>query len=240
MQTQTRTASDSRQPAAGLASSSSSLELSFGDRVAVLCQGAGMRGLAIRYARDHDLAEDALQETFYAVARVSDPSRIDDLARYVRRVLQRKVVELLESPCAHLSDDLDALIAASSGGVRRPNTKRPVVMGSPVQDLAVRRAQAKAWIGRLSRLSKTSVPRRSADPERYQRVIATVARRVLPAMLEGEVSSADLDHFLIAAYPEWFASRQSSTSTRDQRLCRGRREVSGLLESVVSRDELLA
>ena len=240
MQPQTRTASDSCRTAAGPASPSSSPGLSFGDRVAVLCAGSGMRSLAMRYARDLAVAEDALQETFYAVAKVSDPSRIDNLARYVRRVLQRKVVELLESPCPQPTDDLDALIAASAGGGRRPNTKRPVVKGSPAEDRAVRRAQGNTWIRRLSRLSVTAVPSRSADPQRYQHVIEKVARLVLPAMLEGEVSSADLDHFLTTAYPEWFASPQSSSSTRDQRLCRGRRDVLGLLASAVSRDELLA
>src|SRR5690348_12442800 len=160
--------------------SGSTNQLRFRDRVAALRQDTAMKKLAMRYARDRDVAEDALQETCYAVMTVRDPGRIDDLPRYFRRVLQRKVVEMLELSGPLPTDDPDTVLAVSTGSVQRPGTRRPIGWGSPSEDRAVRRRQSSLWLVRLARLSAVSIPGRSADPQRYRRVIATVARLVLP------------------------------------------------------------
>jgi hypothetical protein len=188
--------------------------------------------LAERYARSRDVAYDALQETYYAVARVRDPERITDLRKYFCRVLQRQVVELLEVAGPSPTDDFDALLAARSNGVRSP--------GGPAEDRAVRLVQATAWLRRLARLPVVSVPGRSADSRRYQSAIVDIARCVLPALLEGAVSPADVDRLLADAYPEWFADASASRATYHQRLSRGRRDVRNVLASVVSREELVS
>ncbi|HEX3490154.1 MAG TPA: hypothetical protein VHU92_12445 [Streptosporangiaceae bacterium] len=177
------------------------------------------------------MAYDALQETYYAVARVREPEHITDLRKYFCRVLQRQVVELLEVAGPSPTDDVDALIAARSTGERRP--------GGSAEERAVRSVQAAAWLGRLARRPAGSVPGRSADSRRYQCAIVDIARCVLPALLEGEVSSADVDRLLAHAYPEWFADASASRATYHQRLSRGRRDVRTVLASVVSREELL-
>jgi hypothetical protein len=233
--------SSSCRPDLGLiAQSASTGGLPFRDQVAALGQAPAMRGLAFRYARNRDLAEDALQETCYAIMKIRDPGRIDNLPSYFRRVLQRKVVELLELSGPLPTDDPDTVVAALAGSIPRPGTRRPVAWGSPPENVAVRRTQSSVWLARLTQLGAASVPGRSTEPERYRRVITTVARRILPALLEGEVSSPDVDQLLIQAYPEWFAAPDSSRATYDQRLSRGRRDVLGLLQSVVDRDELMA
>jgi DNA-directed RNA polymerase specialized sigma24 family protein len=177
------------------------------------------------------VAYDALQETYYAVARVRDPEHITDLRKYFCRVLQRQVVELLEVAGPLPVEDLDALVAARSNGARSP--------GAPVEDRAVRSMQGAAWLRRLARLPVVSVPGRSADSRRYQSVIVDIARCVVPALLEGEVSTADMDQLLARAYPEWFADAGASRATYHQRLSRGRRDVRTVLASVVSRNELV-
>jgi len=50
--------------------------------------------VALRHAGDADLAEDGLQETFYAVARVTDPQRIENLRAFFCTVLIRKIYHL--------------------------------------------------------------------------------------------------------------------------------------------------
>lgn len=204
---------------------------SFQDRVSALTQDSQIKRLAERYARSRDVACDALQETYYAVVRVRDPEHITDLRRYFCRVLQRQVVELLEVAGPSPTDDPDALIATLSNGVRSP--------GGPAEDRAVRLVQAAGWLSRLARLPVVLVPGRSSDSRRYQSVIVDIARWVLPALLEGEVSAADLDRLLARAYPEWFADAGASRATYHQRLSRGRRDVRAVLASVVSRDELV-
>jgi DNA-directed RNA polymerase specialized sigma24 family protein len=205
---------------------------SFQDLVSALTLDPQIRRLAERYARSRDVAYDALQETYYAVVRVRDPEHITDLRKYFCRVLQRQVVELLEVAGPSPADDMDALIAARSDGVPRP--------GGQAEERAVRSVQAAAWLRRLARLPAVSVPGRSADTRRYQSVVVDIARCVLSALLEGEVSGADMDRLLAHAYPEWFADAGASRATYHQRLSRGRRDVRTVLASVVSREELLA
>jgi DNA-directed RNA polymerase specialized sigma24 family protein len=226
-------ASDSPHPLPGEPAPSADGErASFQENVSALTQDPQIKRLAERYARSRDVAYDALQETYYAVVRVRDPDQIADLRKYFCRVLQRQVVKLLELAGPSPTDDVDALLAARSDGAPRP--------GAPAEERAVRSVQAAAWLRRLARLPAVSVPKRSADSRRYQTVIVTIARYVLLALLEAEVSAADLDRLLARAYPEWFADEDASRATYHQRLSRGRRDVRAVLASVISRDELLA
>ena len=57
-------------------------------------QDPQVRSLARRRAVSLDLAEDALQEAYYAVAKVKNPGQISNLRAYFCRVLVRKADEL--------------------------------------------------------------------------------------------------------------------------------------------------
>lgn len=206
----------------------------FDERVAALCQDRDIRLFAIKYARDHQLAEDALQETYYAVARVRDPARIEDLRKYFCRALKNQIGRLTEQAGPPPTGDVDAVLGAKATGGRRPSAR-----SSPCEERGVRTAQEATWLGLLRETSAVSVPERSGNPERYQGVVAAIARWVLQALLAGEVSATDVNGLLISQYPEWFAATGSSPDTYHQRLSRARRDVFDLLASVVGRDELL-
>ena len=57
-------------------------------------QDPQVRKLALRYARNPELAEDALQDAYYAVARVKNPERIKNLRAYFCRTLINEVSHL--------------------------------------------------------------------------------------------------------------------------------------------------
>lgn len=209
-------------------------EPSFQERVAKLSADPSIRNLARRYARNSDLAQDALQLTYEAVSAVRDPSHITDLRKYFCRVLQRKAVNLLESAGAAPSGDIEQVLAAQATGAKRLGNAR-----SPVEDCAVRAAQVAQWQLRLTKEGDRRVPARSPQPERYRKVVSSVARWVLATLHDGELDAAELDRLLRHGYPEWFASPDAKIATFHQRLSRGRRDVFALLSCVIGRDELL-
>src|SRR5215469_18146829 len=55
-------------------------------------------GLALRRAGKHDLAQDALQETYYSVARVKDPDHIENLRAFFCRALINEINRMLGRP----------------------------------------------------------------------------------------------------------------------------------------------
>ena len=61
---------------------------------------------------------------------------------------------------------------------------------------------------------------------------------MLHANVTGDVSDADSNSELIAAYPEWFAEPGCAENARHQRFCRARADVRHLLSTIVSRDDL--
>lgn len=69
-------------------------------------------------------------------------------------------------------------------------------------------------------------------------MIVTVAERVLRANVTGDISDADSNSELCTAYPECFAEPGYAKNTYDQRFCRARGDVRGLLRAIVSRDDL--
>ena len=86
--------------------------------------------LARRRAGDPDLAEDALQETYCAVAR-KGPAGIRDLRAYFCQVLIREVNHLRCHPKAALIDDFESLADArqNRSGIH-PLVSRPGWLGS--------------------------------------------------------------------------------------------------------------
>lgn len=190
-----------------------------------------VRRLARARAQDPEVAQDALQEAYYAVARVKKPDEIRDLKGYFCTVLIRKINDMLGRSRDIPVDDIDGQADAHQDRT-----------GAPFEDMACSDLRTEIWLGRLAAQREAltrAVPRRSADPARYRDVIVAIAGRVLVSIARRDVSDADVDSSLIAAYPEWFAEPGLGPGNAYQRFSRARADIRTLLRGIVSRDELL-
>jgi DNA-directed RNA polymerase specialized sigma24 family protein len=197
-----------------------------------------VKSLARRYAGDHDLAEDALAETGYAVGQM-DPETIRDLRAYFCTVLIRKARQLRNQLGATSVADPEV-----AGGARqRSVTPAGTVPSRPFDEVVGTRLMSDVWCRRLAarreRL-RAAVPARSTDRERYRDAIVIAAEWVLRGCLAGDDSHADFNEALRAAYPEWFAEPGCRPNTYDQRFSRARADVREVLKAIVIKDELLS
>lgn len=194
-----------------------------------------VKQLARARAADPDLAEDALQETFDAMARIKHAEYIEDLRKYFCKVLVRNVYRLQGQLGADVMGDPAGL--ADACGRRLGGGALP-----PLFDEAVHTDMlARKWLERLAKQRAArsgKVPGRSPEPGRYRDVIAATAEGMLLAIAAGDFRDVDLNLSLRAAYPEWFAERGVATANIHQRLARARADVSRLLRAVVRRCEL--
>jgi hypothetical protein len=191
--------------------------------------------LARARAGDHELAEDALQQTFEVMAQITDPERIEDVRAYFCRVLTRVINALRGQLGAVLLDDFASTADACQGGSRSEALPRPL------DESVVVNLLAHGWLGRFiaeREYLTATVPGRSADPGRYQDLIVSVAEQVLRAIVSGDVCDADGNLALRTAYPDWFAEDGINVGNAYQRFSRARAEVRALLRMIVSRDEL--
>jgi hypothetical protein len=191
--------------------------------------------LARRRAGDPDIAEDALQEAFYAIAKMENPGQIRNLEAYFRRVLTNEIYHLLGQPKATLVENIDDVPEARPGGVNgRPR------LPSPEEDVGGR-LTVRSWKTRLAAQHAElirKVPGRSPDPGRYRNMILTFAERMLMSWSAEDVSDSEYKAALRAHYPEWFAERGCTVDNVDQRLSRARADVNSVLRLIVHRDEL--
>lgn len=195
-----------------------------------------VKSLAWRHAESPDLAEDALQEAYYAVARMKHPEEIRNLRAYFNRVLINTARQLRSQLGAFPVED----VADVADG--RPQALVGQQAAPPVEDTVGRRVLAGTWRERFTSqraLLVRNVPGRSPDPGRYKDVIVSVAERVLQAIVSGDVRDADGYLALSAAYPEWFAIDGRAVANGHQRLSRARADVSRVLRLVVRRTDLL-
>jgi hypothetical protein len=204
----------------------------FPPELLAIWQDPEVRRLAVRRAGDPDLAEDALLAAVAAVARVSDLTHIEDLKAYFCRVLINEVYRLrgqltAARPCE------PAILAAMS------DTSTPA---PPAAEEAVTRLLARTWLEkfRTQRIYlRAAVPGRSSQPARYRHLIVQTAEHILRTAIDGSVSWTDCNEALQAALPGWFGQPGSAENTCHKHLSRARRDVQGVLQAVVSRDELL-
>ncbi len=195
-----------------------------------------VKRLAWRRAGDPDLAEDALQTAYWAVARVADPVVIRDLRAYFCRVLIREIYRLRGQLGAALVEDFTSLADAHQG---RAGGNPPIPQ--PVAETVGTRLLAQAWrrLFAAQRGELTArVPSRSPDPGRYRKVIVAVAEFVLGIAIFEVISDAHCNAALHAAYPEWFAEPGCAGNTCHQRFRRARGDVRALLRTIISRDDL--
>jgi hypothetical protein len=194
-----------------------------------------IRSLAHRRAGDPYLAWDALQGAYCAIARLKHPERIEDLRRYFCRVLINEVNHLRGQLRATLVEDFESLAEAHQGEVGS------LPAPPPVDETVSTSVVGEAWLERLSAQRAelaAQVPGRSDHHDRYRRVIIATAVQLLRSIFEQNVSEADSDDALRAAYPEWFAAEGATTSNLYQRLSRARADVRAVLKIVIKLDEL--
>jgi DNA-directed RNA polymerase specialized sigma24 family protein len=211
--------------------------LSFRDQLAEIVADPRVRRLALRRAGSRELAEDALQETFYAVARVRNPDQIESLVAFFCRALINEITHQLSYPRPMPLDDPETVRG------HRQQAAAPFVPSAsrPVEDEAVGRVLAETVLTRFRHAReqlRAAIPGRSCDPTRYRNVIVSVAGWILRAAADGHVSWADSNMDFQRTYPEWFGEPGCTRDTCHQRLSRARRDVRTLLMAVVSRDEL--
>lgn len=154
------------------------------DGLSRLRNDGGILRLALRYADgDHHLAEDALQETCWAILRVKDPRRIDNLEAYFRTVLKRTVADQRGHICRAPVpvDNLETLTGEGDSGGVIPGPEPP----RPVDAQALSNVLAGAWLARLRRRRRqlrALLPDSSDDPGRYRDVVAATAEEIDPSL----------------------------------------------------------
>ena len=204
-------------------------------RLLAIAEEAKVRRFALARAGDLELAEDAIQQTYDTMARIKDPSRIQDLRAYFYKVLIRAIYALRAQLGAILPDDFTGLADANQGNISGWALPRPVDETVAVDLLA------HGWLERFMAQRASllaAVPSRSSDPGRYSELIVSVAEQVLRSLVAADVCDADGNHALRVAYPEWFAELGGKVSNAHQRFSRARADVRGLLRMIVNRDEL--
>jgi len=199
-------------------------------RLVEIWQDPQVRGYARRYAGDHNVADDALQSTYYKVASVKDPAEIRNLKAYFYQVLRREI--------ARERGGLDAILVADfprAAEDRRPDPCTPDESSAGFEDDACISVQfwyiRKEFVANQEKLL-ASVPSRSTDEVRYRGVVYAAAEAILSDGIKGEPSEADTNEAFRASYPEYFAQSGASANTCHQRFVRARADVRALLQAV--------
>jgi hypothetical protein len=195
------------------------------DELTALRADPVMRWHAQRLAGD--FAEDLLQQTWYAVARVRTRRSIVDLRAYFYTVMVRTAGRMREDIARQGIPADDPVTAA---GPRRGRE----LAAAPAEDEALRNL-ATAALRELLRCRRTElrqvVPACSPDPDWYRDVIVGVAERMLAD--DGPDGRAEVNAALTAAYPEWFAAPDATDAARFQRRRRGRVDIGRVLKAVL-------
>src|SRR5271166_1882946 len=146
----------------------------FDDELLDIMKDAGIRRLALHRAGSPDLAEDALNETYCAVATVREPARIGNLKAYFCKVLinetARLRAQLRTIPAGDLTEmsDLRQAPASSSGGLEH-HVHLSLLTEALFARLETHRDEWRAGIpGRLSDPDgyRAAIPPRSHEPGR--------------------------------------------------------------------------
>lgn len=211
---------DTTDPAARLAAARS--------RLLEIWQDPQVRGYARRCAGDHDVADDALQNTYYVIARLKHLAEIENLKAYFYRVLGHEIGHELGNRREVLVEDF-ARVAED----QHSDTRATDETSAGLEDAAC--VSVQFWYLRRQLLAARdnlldSVPARSADRGRYRTVIYATAEQILSAGVKGESSEADGVEALRAAYPEYLAQPGASANGLHQRLLRARGDVRSLLQ----------
>lgn len=182
-----------------------------------------------------DLAEDVLQEAYYAMATVEHPEQIEDLRKYFCTVVVRMAYRLRGQSRTVAVVDVGGL--ADTCGRKLGGEAPP----PPFDETIITKLLAREWLRYLAAQGAAllrEVPGRSAEPDRYRIVVVTTAVWLLRAIVTGDFRHEDLNLTLRTAFREWFAEDGVAASNIQQRLSRGRTDIGNLLQTAISRDEL--
>jgi hypothetical protein len=208
--------------------------MAFRDDLADLVEDPAIRRLAMRRARSRELAEDALQETYHAVAKTQNPEAIEDLRAFFCKSLIRTIIRQLSLSAPIPAGDI-GMIADSRQGLSESSTP-PL---ASVADEAYLRLLAEGALTRLERDRAelmAMVPGRSDDPLRYQSTVIAVTAMVLRLLFEGPVTIADWNAVLRSQYPQWCDEPGLAHDAAYQRLSRARGDVQLLLRAILPRE----
>jgi DNA-directed RNA polymerase specialized sigma24 family protein len=205
-------------------------------RLAEILEDPRTKGLALWRAGHPALAHDALQDAYYALARLEYLGQIRNLRAYVYKVLFREINRGRNRLGADLVDDFARVVEA-----HQATASCQPASPAAVDDSVCAALQAQIWLDRFTiqrEYLRDAVPARSADPARYHAVICDAAEQVLRDGINGEPSEADTNPALQAVYPEYFDQPDAPPNTLHQRFRRAREDVKALLQKIVNRDEL--
>jgi hypothetical protein len=199
-------------------------------RLLEIWQDPQVRGYARRCAGDHDVADDALQSTYYAMARLEHLAGIENLKAYFYQVLRREIGRERGELGAILVEDF-----ARAAEDRQPDARALDESSAGFEDLAC--VSAQFWYLRKQLLTDrdkllASVPARSADGGRYRAIVYGAAEAILSAGIKSQPSEADSNEAFRVSYPEYFAPPGASANTCHQRFVRARADARALLKAV--------
>lgn len=142
------------------------------DRTDFLCELVAIREdpdvwrFALRRAGARDLAEDALESAYCAIARVRDPAAINDLRKYYCRTVTNEIYRLRGQLGASLVEDFEDV-----ADTRQDRSGCGPVSPRPVDETVCTSVQGQAWRDRFAARRdqlRADVAGRSDDPERYR------------------------------------------------------------------------
>ena len=196
------------------------------EELAAIACDPGMRRAAWRLAGD--MADDLLQETWYAMARRAVGDSIENPRGYFYKTMVNTWRHLRQDLPRHgiPADDLD-VVTGASGGMPSAEYQALARLDAAARRGRLRRRRAELWL---------TIPAYSPDPYRYREVVMTVAETA--ATGDGPVSRSELNEALIAAYREWFGEPGVKPGTLQQRRCRARQAIFRLLAAVLGPDDL--
>src|SRR5215472_14479258 len=105
-----------------MATSASDSRPGFQQELLAIREDPKIRNLALRWAKNPEVAEDGLQTTYCAVSQVADPGAIENLRAYFCRALYREIHRELGQLQAAARDDFPGLVDMLQG---RPGSGLP-------------------------------------------------------------------------------------------------------------------
>jgi hypothetical protein len=198
------------------------------DEVAAIASDPAMRRQARLLAGA--MAQDLLQETWYAVAQARTPEPVTNVRGYFYRVMSNIAARMREeiSRQGILVEDL-----ATAVGTRRTGELAAMSAESDAMAWLLASARRELFHRRRAELRR-DIRACSPDPDRYRDVILAVAEAALAE--DGPASRPELNDALAAAYPEWFDAPEATVATKYQRRHRGRVDMGRVLAVVIGLD----
>jgi DNA-directed RNA polymerase specialized sigma24 family protein len=207
---------------------------SFLGKLTAIAQDPSVRALAWRRAGTPELAEDALQETFYAVARTRDPASIRDLRAFFCKTLIHEINHQSAHPTP-LAEDFCTIPDRYRDHASSPAAGLSADFESELHNVL----QVEEWLTRLRKERNklaASVPRRSTDPSRYRTAIIAAAEKILRMVTEGNVDAEDWSAILKSEYPEWFDEPDALGHVSARRVQDARKDARTLFQALVQRE----